>query len=1311
MRPTATIEALVRGTALTGGLAAAALAVACAGTLDMVPTGATGIRAAAPSQPRDLRTTAERTDFRETSGLADVQGFLAALKERSPLVKLSELGKSGEGRAIPLALIADPPVSTPEQARESGKLLVLLVGGIHSGECDGKEGLLALAHELALKGRPAEGAEGESAKASHPLLKDLVVAIVPVYNVDGNEKVGDAARLRPGQAGPERVGTRENAAGLDLNRDFVKLEAPETRALVAFMNEWDPAIVVDTHTTNGSLHRYLLTYDGPKNPAGDRGIVEYTRDSFLPAVAAQVREKAGFDTFWYGNFERDHTRWETYPDQPRYGINYVGMRGRIGILTESYSYAPFKDRTRAQVEFVRACLERAASDREAIAELVQAADRRAESGRDATIAIRSRMVAAPERAVILGFEEELQGRRPVPKGEKEYEVDLFTRFEAEKTVPRPHAYVYPSSLTAVTETLQRHGIRVEEMREDIELDLSSLTIESLSRAVRPFQGHELATIRGTDAEASRRVPAGSMLVRTAQPLGQLAAYLLEPEAGDGLATWNFFDADLKQGGEFPVARVPGPAAILAAEAAPLPEKREAPRRLSFEEAYGSDRTPNLNGSPLGGLSWLEDGEHYLQSREGRTLKVHAATGRSEPFQDTAKIAAALRELPTIDRRTADSIARRPGMRTDKARTVGVFEHQNDLYMVKFDGSSAARLTSTPGREEIPTLSPDAAFVAFIRDNDLWVVDLQTQTERALTQGGHDRLRNGKNDWVYFEELFNRSWQAFWWSPDSSRLAYLQLDDEPVKDFAIVNGPARGDQRVEMTPYPKPGEPNPRVKLFTVPAAGGDPSEVDLSAYTPEDMLITGVGWWPDSSRVYAYVQNRVQSWLDIVHAPPDGGEARKLLRETTKAWVDAPPALRFLKDGSFLLMSERTGWKHIYRYSPEGELLRAITEGEWEARSIAHVDEEGGRLFVSGTLDTHIADNLYSVPLGGGEPTRLTTERGGHRADVSPSAGYFIDSWSSSEQRPRVALRDARDGSLIRMLDTNPVRDLARYRVAPTELFTITTDDGFVLEASLLKPTDFDPSRRYPVWYMTYGGPHAPQVSDSWGGGRLWDQVLAASGIVVFRCDPRSASGKGAVSAWAAYKQLGVPELRDIETAIRWVGAQPWADAARVGMSGHSYGGFMTSYCLARSTLFAAGIAGAPVTDWRDYDSIYTERFMLTPQENPEGYKVTSVVGAARTLHGRLLLVHGMIDDNVHLENATRLARALQQAGKQFEMMFYPDARHGVGGRHYQRLQYEFITRTMGVERSLSPETRAEAAPPTEREGGRPERRRRRDGP
>jgi dipeptidyl aminopeptidase/acylaminoacyl peptidase len=272
------------------------------------------------------------------------------------------------------------------------------------------------------------------------------------------------------------------------------------------------------------------------------------------------------------------------------------------------------------------------------------------------------------------------------------------------------------------------------------------------------------------------------------------------------------------------------------------------------------------------------------------------------------------------------------------------------------------------------------------------------------------------------------------------------------------------------------------------------------------------------------------------------------------------------------------------------------------------------------------------------------------------------------------------DGTLARMMDSNPVYVIEEYRRGSYEMIQIPAGDGVVLEASILKPPHFDPKRRYPVWLMTYGGPHMPTIQDSWGTGRLRDEMLAQMGFIVFRCDPRSASGKGACSAWTVYRQLGVQELKDIETAVRWLVKYPYIDTARIGMSGHSYGGFMTAYALTHSTLFAAGVAGAPVTDWRSYDSIYTERYMNTPQENPEGYKASSVVAAASRLHGKLLIAHGLMDDNVHARNSMQLVQALQQADRPFEVMVYPRNRHGIGGKFHERVMIEFMKRALRPE-------------------------------
>ncbi len=1232
-------------------------------------------RAEAP-RTDELKTVAERSDFRATSRHADVVRFCERLAKESAVVRLGELGTSVDGRTLPLVIVADPPIASAEEAATSGKLVVFAMGNIHAGEVDGKEALMMLARDIATA-------------AERPLLKDLILAFAPVVNADGNEKM--STLNRPGQVGPEEgMGERPNAQGLDLNRDFIKLETPEVRSLVRFLNRWDPAIVIDTHTTNGSRHRYTITYDGTRHPAANEKLVAAVRDEILPDVTRRFESSTNYKAFFYGNFSRDRTRWEPYPAEPRYGTQYVGLCGRVGILCESYSYAPYRDRVLATRDFVRACLDHAAENKDKLRKLLadaRPATRPASVPRGESVAIAHKLAAAPDPVMVLGFEEkERDGRRVATDRPRDYKLEHLARTEATVSVERPAAYLFPAQLANVADNLQRHGIEVAELREDVELDVDVYHVDKVTRADRPFQGHALVSLDATAGKDSRRVAAGSFLVRTDQPLAPLVVNLLEPQAEDGLCTWNFFDEELGQ--VFPVLRLPTQQPITTGRVRPLAEDRPRDRPLTFDAVFGSGTAPPLSfaGSPVSGLTWLDD-EHFLQTKAGRLLKVNAATGRCEPFFDSERVAAALGAADGMDKATAQSFARRSSFQMNSDHTAALFEHAGDLFYANFDGAAALRLTKTAAAEELATFSPDANRVAFVRDNNLFVVDLATLTERQLTRDGSDFVSNGKADWVYFEEIFNRDWRAYWWSPDSSHIAFVRYDDTPVKKFTVLDHiPVR--QKVEQTPYPKAGDPNPLVKLGVADVTSGAAAWADTSGYDAAGTLIDRAFWTPDSERVFFYVQDRAQTWLDICTVPPSGGEPAKLFRETTQAWVDDPGELKFLADGSFLLPSERTGWKHLYLYDRTGKLLRPITSGEWEATTLHHVDEAAGWLYFSGTRDSHIGSNVYRVKLDGGEPERLTQaptrvlgesiSTGTHRTEFNPTGTFFLDTWSDHRTPTQVRLRRA-DGSLARVIDTNPVYAIEEYRLGAYELVQIPLADGFVLEGSILKPPEFDASRKYPVWFKTYGGPHAPTVRDSWAGGMVADQLLANLGFIVFRCDPRPASGKGAKSTWTAYKQLGVQELKDIEAAIAWlIDQHPFVDSARIGMSGHSYGGFMTAYAMTHSKIFAAGIAGAPVTDWHNYDTIYTERYMDTPQNNPAGYQRTSVVKAAKDLHGRLLILHGIMDDNVHLANTLQLIQALQQADKDFEIMFYPRARHGIFGRHYQRLMIDFIVRTLG---------------------------------
>ena len=1217
---------------------------------------------APPSLAAEPRTVAEKTGYQSTSRYADVVDFCAALAKRSPTVRVETFGTSHEGRPLPLVVVADPPVSSPEEAARSGKLVVLAFANIHAGEVDGKEALLALARDLA-------------AEKGHALLKDLVILLVPILNADGNEKIDP--KNRPRENGPTAgAGTRENAQALDLNRDFVKLESPEVRALVKLVTAWDPVVVVDCHTTNGSKHRFTLTYDGSRYPTSE--VQAGLPRQMLREATARVKAATGFDIGPYGNFSADRTKWETYPATPRFGVQYFSLRGRLSFLSESYSYAPFQDRVRASYAFVKALFEAAVAQKDNIVRLHTVFESRPQH-----IAVKTKTVPEPARLRVPGFEEEVKdGRRVATDRPKDYSLEYVNRVTHDKLVWLPFAYLIPAEFAAAADTLRRHGVPVEELHEDVTLPVEAYTVREHTTQPRAFQTHKLVSLAVEQKAGERVIPAGTFVVRTTNRFGGLAGYLLEPESEDGLATWNAFDAGLGVGKEYPVLRVAARHTLLTGEPRALPE--EAPKnKKPITDALllgggGGRFGGGFSGNLPARVDWL-DGEHYLQTRENKLMKVHARTGKAEPFVDADALRRSLASLKDLDKNAADRLARGTFFRTDPARTGTLVDVGPNLAFAYFDGRPAVVLTKSGGGREFVTFSPDGKRVAFVRGGNLFAVEIADPAERQLTADGGGDVLNAKGDWVYEEEIFNRNGRAYWWSPDGAHLAFLRFDDAPVKRFNLVDlTTARG--RLEAYPYPKSGDPNPAVKIGVVPAAGGEPKFLDLGAYRPEDLVISRVGWMPAAAGVFAYVQNRTQSWLDFVVWNLDDFKPRRLFRETTKAWVEDLGPPHFLPDGSFLLTSERSGFKHLYHFAADGTSPAAVTSGEWEVRDVLRVDHPEKWVYFTGTRDGSVRLHLYRARLGG-EPfvERVTPAGGNHTVTLAPSGPLYIDRVTDNATPTQTHLAEVGKGEWVRTLDANPVRHRDEYRWGKLDAVSIPLADGFTLEGQVTYPPDFDPAKKYPVWVLTYAGPHMPTVREGWSGGRVFEQVLASSGVIAFRVDPRSASGKGAQSAWSAYRQLGVQELKDLEGAVAWLCQNPWADASRVGISGHSYGGFMAGFALTHGKAFSAGIASGPVTDWRLYDSIYTERYMLTPEENADGYDRSSVVKAAKNLTGKLLILHGMMDDNVHVQNSTQLVEALQRAGKPFEMMFYPQSRHRLGGPHYQRLQLDLISRTMGV--------------------------------
>ena len=510
--------------------------------------------------PSDLKTRAENTNFEETSRYDDVMAFIAELKKRSPLVRVEDFGTTVEGRKMPLMILSDPPVSTPAAAKASGKPIIFIMGNIHAGEVEGKEAVQNIARRILF---------GDL----KPMLKKLTILLAPIYNADGNEKI--SMNNRTAQNGPiGGVGVRENSQKYDLNRDYIKLESPEAQALVGLYNTWDPQLTVDLHTTNGSYHAYHLTYSQPLNPNTDQRILDFQRDKMMPTIAKAMLKEHKFRTYYYGNFTGfsnkpkpgEKAQWEAFTHQPRIGQNYGGLRNRLTILSEAYSYLTFKRRIEVSERFVEEIVKYSAANAAEIKRLIRSADdetvRKFGGKEPVDQGIAFKPVALPQQVdILIGEVEKVKN----PRSGKEMiamiedtvtpvKMEDIGMFATTRSVKAPRAYVFKYD-KAIVDKLIQHGVKVEELTAETKFDVETFTVETATKATRPFQGHLEAKVTGKYATEKGKFPAGTIVVRTAQPLGRLVFYLLEPESEDGLVTWNFFDSYLEAGKIFPVRKL------------------------------------------------------------------------------------------------------------------------------------------------------------------------------------------------------------------------------------------------------------------------------------------------------------------------------------------------------------------------------------------------------------------------------------------------------------------------------------------------------------------------------------------------------------------------------------------------------------------------------------------------------------------------------------------------------------------------------------------------------------------------------------
>ena len=579
----------------------------------------------------------------------------------------------------------------------------------------------------------------------------------------------------------------------------------------------------------------------------------------------------------------------------------------------------------------------------------------------------------------------------------------------------------------------------------------------------------------------------------------------------------------------------------------------------------------------------------------------------------------------------------------------------ELYLVEVFKGQARPVSEVPGAKDCAQFSPDGARVAYLRGHDLYVAELATGKETRLTTGGDEDHLNGRLDWVYQEEVFGRGdFRAFWWSPDSRRLAFLSLDETEVPAFTLMDDRTAPPKAV-TTRYPQPGDPNPVASLGVVELDGTltwleDP-------YPTQETLVVGVAWDPRGRLVVNY-QDRLQSWLECRRF--ENGKSQSLVREESRTWLERLPLPSFLKDGGFLWLSPRSGFRHLYRYDADGQLKGVLTAGPWDVRKLHGVDEARGRVYFAATQRNPIGLDTYSTDLEGGPNARLqrlTVRPGTH--DVTFNAAFTLaqDRWSDVNTPPETLYLD-REGQLLHRIPARTTAAFQALRLGKVSFQTVPARDGFPLETMLVLPPDFDPARKYPVFQYVYGGPNTPLVRNAYGRSALWFQFLAQQGIVTWICDNRSAANRGS-AAHGVHRNLGAQELRDQLDGLAWLKAQGWADLDRVALSGYSFGGYFTAYALTHSKAWKLGLIGAPVVDWRLYDSIYTERYMGLPKDNPQGYDDASALLAAARLSGKVMLIHGTLDDNVHPLNTVQFIDALGKAGHLAPLTLLPGAAHG----------------------------------------------------
>ena len=652
------------------------------------------------------------------------------------------------------------------------------------------------------------------------------------------------------------------------------------------------------------------------------------------------------------------------------------------------------------------------------------------------------------------------------------------------------------------------------------------------------------------------------------------------------------------------------------------------------------------------ITWLDDAT-FVMTKNGTKIMVDAKSGKEGPVPQGF-------EMP---KQTAPEAAYTKG---------------NDLF-IKLNGAEL-QLTNDETKEVNPTMSPDNNYVAYTKNNDLYSLEISTKKENRLTNDGSDVILNGYASWVYMEEILGRSsqYRAFWWSPDSKQIAFFRSNDANVPAYIITDAPGQHGV-VDKTRYPKVGDPNPEVKVGMVSPNGG---EIVWADFNEKNDQYFGLPYWkPDGKTLLVQWMNRLQNELNIFEVNPITGKKTEFLKETQKTWIsldDEGKRITFLNNGKgFIYRSDASGYEQLYHYDMTGKLINAITTGKYTVTDINFVDEKNSLIYFSARKENTARKDLYVVNFNGKKLQRLTFGEYNHiTISLSPSANYFTTTYNNATTPSKITLVSNK-GKIIKDLGDTKGEALEKTEIAKTELLRVMSDDSlYSLPMKITWPTNMVPGKKYPVLISIYGGPNAGTVMDTWSlsGTQQW---YAKEGLIQVAMDHRASGHFGKEGVNYMYHNLGYWEIKDYSTMIKWLVANGQADPSKICITGFSYGGYMSCYALTYGAdVFTHGMAGGSVIDWTLYDSHYTERFMGTPSNNAEGYKTSSVLTHANKYKGMLQIVHGIADENVHLQNSIQLTSKLQDLKKDFEYMTYSGGRHGWGGNkglHFQNLKTKFI--------------------------------------